>query len=229
MAVAVVQTAPSTEAVGVTSLAVTFGSPTTAGNRVVACSAIFDTDGVAPTGVTAADSQTNTYSSAREQAFGGDAGNDGTILAQNYSAAIVGGAAHQVTVTPGDTVNMTVGILELSGVDVANPLTGTATGGRNSSTTPSAGPMTPAQNGLFIAQMGYDSGPKTITPNWTGATEFKIDENNDAQDQSILYKAATAAAADTAAWTLNALAQWGAQIVAYREAATDTLMSQIVM
>lgn len=220
MAVAVVQATSGIEAVGVTSLAATFVSSTTAGNTFVACAAVFDSDGVAPTPFTTTDSKSNTYANARNQAFGADTGNDGCQLEQDYNAGGTAGASHQITVTPGDTVNMTLGILELSGVDTANPIATSGTGGgRGSSTAPSTGSVTPTQAGLGLAQMGYDAGAKTITPNWTGANqELELDENNDAQDQSILSKQFSAAGADTAAWTLNASAQWGAQLVVYRAA-----------
>jgi hypothetical protein len=232
MAVAVVQSAAGLEAIGVTSLAATFTNPTVSGNTFVACSAVFDSDAVAPTGFTVTDSKSNAYSSARSQPFGADAGNDGSCIEQHYNAGGTGGSSHQITVTPGDTVNMTVGILELSGVDTANPIATSGTGGGiGSSAAPSTGSVTPTQAGLGLAQMGYDAGPKTIAPNWTGANqELEIDENNDAQDQSVLSKQFTASGADTAAWTLNASAAWGAHLVVYRaSAATDTLMAQISM
>lgn len=223
MAIAVVQVTPSSEGIGVATLAVSFPNPTVAGNVFVAASAIFDPDGATPTPFTVTDSKSNSYTLARTQNFGTDVGNDECRLEQHYSVTGNAGAAHQITVDPGDTgLSMTIGIFELSGVNLVTPLNGTGNGGIANSTTPSSGAMTPATNGLFIAQMGYASSAKTMTPNWTGASELEIDENNDAQPQSILYKAASAASADTAAWTLNLTAQWGAQIVAYREALSGT-------
>jgi hypothetical protein len=220
MAVAVVQATAGLEGVGVTSLAATFVNPTTAGNTFVACAAVFDSDGVAPTPFSTADSKSNTYTKARNQAFGADAGNDACQLQQDYSAGGTAGSSHQITVTPGDTVNMTLGILELSGVDTTNPVATNGTGGTIGSGTAVATPtVTPTQAGLGLGQMGYDAGAKTITSNWTGANqELEIDENNDAQDQSLLSKQFTASGADAAAWTLSGSAAWGAQLVVYRPA-----------
>jgi hypothetical protein len=221
MSVAIVQAIAAAEATAVASLAVTFGSATTGGNTFVACSAAFDADGVCPTPFTVTDSKSNSYTLARTQNFGVDGGNDACRLEQHYSAGGTAGASHEITSAPGDTVNMTLGIFELSGVDTTNPVADSGTGGtRSSGTAVSTGAVTPTQAGLGLAHMGYDSAAKTIALNWSGGNqELEIDENNDAQAQAIASKQFSAAGADTAAWTLNSAAQWGAQLVVYREAA----------
>ena len=219
MAAAFVQATASTEGSSVTTLATTYGNSTVSGNLAVISACCFDSDGVAPTSFSISDSFTNSYSLARGQSFGVDASNDGVRLEQHYSANITGGASHEVTVSFGDTVFCTVGLLEFSGVATTTPSDG-VNSGRAVSSTPSSGSVTPGSNGIFCGAMSYDNVNLTMALNWTGGTQrLEIDENNDASAQNIATKAATAASADTAAWTLSASNEWAAMLCSYKEAA----------
>lgn len=215
MAVAFVQAKASTEGSSVTSLATTFDSSTTSGNLIHVQTAVYDTDATPPTNFSVTDSKSNTYSNTGAPAvtFSTEA-----RIEAKYAANITGGASHQVTVSPGDTVYMTVGLIELSGAATSSPADG-QNSNSGTGTAVSSGNVTPTTNGMFVAGMSYDGSSTTIAVNWTSGTQrLEIDENNDACAQNIATKAATASTLDNAGWTLGTSTPWAATIIAYKEA-----------
>ena len=221
MAVAFVQAKASAEGSSVASLAVTFDSSTVSANLVHVSTCVWDGDGAAPTGYTVTDNKSNTYSSCSVgQSFTESSGQE--RLEAHYAGNITGGAAHEITVSPGDTgLYMTIGVLELSGADVTTPL-GNVNSATGSSAAPSSGSVTPGSAGLFVAGMGYESstaGGSTMTPEAGWDQRLEIDENFDAAPQNIMTKAASNGVADVADWTQGATEAWGAYLVHYKEAA----------
>lgn len=212
MSVAIAQKKASTTGSNVSSLAVTFNSSTTTGNLIVVSSGCWDSDATAPTNFTVTDSKSNAYTQVQGQGFSG-AGPQ-MRLEQHYAKNVTGGASHQVTVTPGDSVFMTIGIFELSGADTAAPLDSSAKA-TGASTTPSVG-VTPGADGLMIAAMSNNGAVMNPDGAWT--EELEIDQSFSAFPQNILSRAATNGAADSADWTLNATQPWGAIVGNYKAA-----------
>ena len=219
MAVAYVKNAVSAEGSSVSSISTSaFSGSTSNGNTIAAIAYIFDPDGTPPTNFSFTDAKSNTYNTITNavRTFGVASA---ARCEMEYATNITGGTSHTVSVSPGDTgLYITLGAIEMSGVDTATPVDQSGNNAGNS-TTPAVS-ITPTANGLFLAAVGYDASATTITEEgspWTLA--YELDENNDAMAQNVIYNAATNGSGDTANWTLGDARQWGVIAAVFKEAA----------
>lgn len=216
LAVSFVKSTTSAEGSLVASLSTAaFSGSTTAGNTLVATSCVYDPDAAPPAAFTVSDSKTNTWASVTHATWGTEC-----RMAMHYANNIANaGTSHTITCSPGDTgLYMTVGGIELSGVDGTTP-----TAGSNSATGTSnnwAVGFTPTANGVVIAMGSYDGSGATVTEEgspWSPV--YEIDENGDAMCQNVMRNAAVSGVADTANWTQSGGSnnQWACIACVFRE------------
>lgn len=225
MAVAFVQAKASTEGLNVASLATTFDSDTTNANLIHVSTAIWDSDSTPPTGYTISDNKSNTYNSCNVGQTLGDAGTGGIGRLEAHRAEnISGGASHEVTSSPGDTVFMTVGLIELSGAATSGAL-GNVNSGIGEGTAVASGSVNPDRDGLFVGAMQYDRSTSTTMSPALGLTQrLEIDENFEAAPHNIVTAPATSGNSLTAEWTLGGSGDWAAYLVHYREPAAAVVI-----
>jgi hypothetical protein len=222
MAVTIVQSKTLVQGTPAGSHTVTFTSATTAGNAVLVIIRPEATvaNGLA-TPISYSDNNGSTFVSLVWQDMLGDQSGVAAAVAAN----ITGRSGHIVTISHSTaSMYMAAVIYELSGVPTSSlPGAATAMNGYIGTAVVACGDLLPDCNGLaFAAMTATGTGGRTITPNWTGATEdVELDEANAVSGSlSVLRKVVTAGTVEQPKWTLSAANSWSAFGLVIRDSGT---------
>lgn len=208
MSAALVQSKASAPGSVSTAQNLTFDSPTTSGH-LIEVTVVLRQDATGGRTIAVTDSQGNTYSTA---VTSGPSTAFSRQTIKFYVANCVGGASHQITVTPSGTVTLAFLIDEWSGLETTSPLDKTATGSNTgtSVTTGSTGTLAQADE-LVTCGVGTPGVAHTLTPGsgWTADPATATGVSNE-------YKVVSATTAVSGVATLGASITWNAALATYK-------------
>lgn len=191
------------------SVAKAFASNVTAGNAIIVGVTSFS---AALNAGSCTDSLGNTYTRLAAPAV------DGSVQTTIYYAMNIAGGACTVTITPGDSGDVSLVISEFSGLATSSMADQSATGTPNSTTPATAATGTTAQADELVYGVGGHSGAAaTISP---GGTFTQAAENESVALMPISgeYKIVSAVATYTADWTLSAARTWVCMVGTFKAA-----------
>lgn len=211
MSAAFAQAKTSGIGANVSSLSLTLNSSTAGGNSLIVGADVYDTDVNAPTALASVtDNKDNTFTKDAGQRYSGNG-----YLAELQSAHdIAGGESHQITVTPGDTVYLMFGVIELSGLTSTDQTDSRAWG--SSLPNQSSPEITPTADGMAVAQLGlFDNPPASASSEgWTS----RCAKTGAGGTLNIATADTVASEAAQCSWT-HAASEGAALIASYEELA----------
>ncbi|MBP7735967.1 MAG: hypothetical protein KA369_08345 [Spirochaetes bacterium] len=217
MAASVVKKAPSGSSLsgggaGTSTTALAFGSAVTAGNLIVVVLQRWREASGTLAAATISDGAGNTWYKDAESINT----RDGVTIWHCYANSSV---AMSITAAFSDSAYWCISAYEVSGI--AAGLTAGASGnntGSGSSTSPSAGAVSPSGTCFYIGGVEFDAAVTcTEASGWTLGGE---DESWTYAAGAVEYR--TGSGSQTASWTLGTSSKWAAAVVAYAEAASAT-------
>ena len=180
-----------------------------------------------PSTVTWADNKGNTWIAYKSSLYSNYYSTYDLGVYIGYAIASAGyGSGHTVTVSGfSSSTEISLGILEFSGVDTAAPvISGNSNSGRSTLNFVS-GSVSPSGNALYVGglSVGYAGGDETISNAWTSATMAHSELNSTYSVGADSYLISTGS--QQAAWSHNIGLNdyYSAAVIAFREAATKSV------
>lgn len=201
MSIAHIQTKGGQSSGAVSSLSVTLDSSSTNGNLLVVSVVAFNTVLDAVPTISVTDSKGNSYTEFVTIDDG-----QGRRISIFYAKNITGGASHQITSTPDNTIHMMMCATEYSGASTTSPANGSSSA-TGTSTTPNAGSVSSQSDGMIVGLMTFGGSTTTITPGSGWTERFERESGTSQAVGSIEDKAGST---DDPDWTLAASREWWA-------------------